>query len=227
MISQASHTRSNLTRRSFLRLAGSAALVIGLGGIVHFGGRKDSPLRPPGAVSEESFLAVCLKCQKCSEVCPTGVITQGTLAENMLGIGTPKLDFRLAYCTFCLKCAQACPSGALNATLAQKALLGIAEIDTSHCIAWNWGGCTRCYQVCPKNAIALDSSQRPIVDSTICTGCGQCEFECPGSSLRSGVEAGFKGITVAPLKIERARLARNSPYISEEGNHKNQRQDMG
>ncbi len=206
---------SNLTRRDFFGLLGSAALFLGLGGLVRFAGRNERPVRPPGAMAEEEFLARCLRCQRCTEVCPTGVIIQGIVAESVLGLGTPRLSFRQGYCTLCWKCAQVCPTGALDYERAQKIPLGIARIDTANCIAWNLDGCTECYQICPKSAIALDSHQRPVVDPGRCTGCGQCEYECPSSYLRSGRETGGKGIAVVSLPSQAARPALGTLLVPE------------
>ncbi len=193
-----------LTRRMFLALVGNAAVVVGLGGLVRGAGTSTAFVRPPGALAEPDFLAACIKCQQCAEVCPTGIVTQIILAEDVLGFGTPRLSFRQGYCTLCMKCAQACPTGALHANPAQRGVVGVAEISTANCVAWNWGGCTKCQQVCPENAMSLDESQRPNVDPTRCTGCGQCEFECPSSALRSGIEASGKGIRVIPLARQSA-----------------------
>jgi ferredoxin-type protein NapG len=217
---------SGLTRRMFIGLVGNAALLVGLGGLVRVFGGKETFLRPPGAVAEQDFLAACVKCQTCAEVCPTGVITQGILAQNLLGIGTPRLNFGLGYCTLCLKCIQACPTGALHAEPGQKVVIGVAEINPSNCIAWNWGGCTKCHQVCPNSAITLDSTDRPVVDPIRCTGCGQCEYECPSSSLRSGTETGGKGIRVIPLDTERPRLARRLVFPFKGTSSRSQRQGI-
>ncbi len=197
-------------------LIGSAGLMIGLGGAIRVLGRNERVIRPPGAVAEDDFLAACIKCQRCAETCPTSVITQGILAENLIGFGTPRLSFGQGYCTFCMKCAEACPTGALARQPIQPVVVGLAEISTTHCIAWNWGGCTKCYQACPQHAVALDSGERPVVDVTRCNGCGQCEFECPSSSLRSGTEAGGKGIRVVPLATERMRLSRLFSSLSDD-----------
>ncbi len=202
----------NFTRREFIGLAGNAAVIVGIGGLIRFFGSANPPLRPPGAVTEQDFLAVCLRCERCSEVCPTEVIVQEVIGENLLGFGTPQLAFRMGYCTFCLKCVQSCPTGALAVAPGEQVVLGVAQINTTNCIAWTWGGCTKCQQVCPKGAITLDQAERPVVDPAPCNGCGRCEYECPSSSLRSGSGAGGQGIKVVPLGRERARAAVRGAY---------------
>lgn len=188
-----------ISRGTFLRLAGQAALMIGLGGLIRIFTSNERVVRPPGAIAERDFLAVCVKCQRCSEICPTGVVTQLILEDDILGFGTPRLDFGLGYCTLCMLCVQVCPSGALHAEAQNTVIAGIAEINPANCIAWSWGGCTVCHQVCPSEAISLKQEGLPVVESSQCTGCGKCENACPSSSLRSGSKKGSKSIVVIPL----------------------------
>jgi ferredoxin-type protein NapG len=187
------------TRRAFLGLAGKAAIVVGLvglGGFIRFLGTRDRFIRPPGAVTEEKFLSLCIKCQKCQEVCPTGTITPVLLAEGVASAGTPKLDFRLGYCNLCMKCIEICPTGALQPAKKEEVRLGLAQVDKERCIAFTWRGCIKCYKECPYKAITLDSNQRPVVDASRCNGCGLCEYICPSSSLRTYTGASGKGIVV-------------------------------
>lgn len=196
---------SPLTRRALLGLVGKAAIVVGLVGLgfIRFLGRNDRFIRPPGALPEEGFLSLCIKCQKCQEVCPTGTITPVLVTEDVASVGTPKLDFRLGYCNLCMRCIEVCPTGALQLTKKEAVRLGIAQVDKERCVAWTGGGCTKCYAECPVEAIALDSNQRPIVDASRCNGCGLCEYICPSASLRA--YTGGKGIVVVGIGMERTR----------------------
>lgn len=190
---------SPLTRRALLELIGKTSTVVSLGGFLRLFGRKERFLRPPGAPTEGEFLSLCIKCQKCQEVCPTGTITPVLLAESAASVGTPKLSFRLGYCNLCVRCIEVCPTGALRPPGQEAIKLGVAEVDRERCVAWTWAGCTQCQQVCPLDAIVLDHSQRPTVDASKCNGCGLCEYICPSSALRSHTSAGGQGIVVVPL----------------------------
>jgi ferredoxin-type protein NapG len=190
---------SGLTRRAFLGLVGKAAIVVGLvglGGFIRFLSLKDRFIRPPGTVPEGEFLSLCIKCQKCQEVCPTGTITPVLLAEGVASVGTPKLDFRQGYCNLCMRCIEICPTGALQPTKEEEVRLGIAQVDRERCVAFTWRGCIKCYKECPYKAITLDSNQRPVVGASRCNGCGLCEYICPSSSLRTYTGSSGKGIVV-------------------------------
>ena len=190
-----------LNRRAFLQWSGLAALTLGLGGLARWAMREEIFLRPPGARPEVEFLARCLKCQRCIEVCPHNTLAPVLVSESPTEWGTPRLNFRAGYCDLCGQCTTACPSGALLPFDTHTVRLGRAEIRPDQCIAWNWGGCTVCFRQCPLHAVTLDDRQRPIVQADRCNGCGLCENICPSASLRSftGERGRTKGIVVVAL----------------------------
>jgi ferredoxin-type protein NapG len=102
---------SLVARRAFIGLVGKGAMVVALGGLLRFLGRNDSFIRPPGALPEEEFLSLCLRCDKCREACPWGLITPVSLAESVISAGTPRLRWN---CPHCMRCGPACPTGALR-----------------------------------------------------------------------------------------------------------------
>ena len=65
---------NNPTRRTFV-IGGAtllASAIVGAG-VRPFVAEADV-LRPPGAVPESEFMARCIKCARCIDVCPTDVL---------------------------------------------------------------------------------------------------------------------------------------------------------
>ena len=111
-------------------MAGSA---IGFGAVSVPLLRKDRLLlRPPGALEEDIFLASCIKCGQCLQVCPPQVIKLAGISQGF-GIGTPYIVPREGACILCsgLPCVLACPTGALahELSLGKDAEMGLAVIS--------------------------------------------------------------------------------------------------
>jgi ferredoxin-type protein NapG len=102
------HARAD--RRDFVRLAGKGGLVVALGGLVRILEPRRQFIRPPGALPEEDFLALCTRCGKCIEACRT-VIHPVLITESILAAGTPRL---YGSCPQCGRCQWVCPTGALG-----------------------------------------------------------------------------------------------------------------
>jgi len=105
-------------RRRFLRTAVLAAVALGVP-LLGFtpAARGWTPLlRPPGALDEHDFLASCIKCGQCVQVCPVAAIKLGDI-DHGFGIGVPYIDSRSQACDFscdAVQCILACPTGALS-----------------------------------------------------------------------------------------------------------------
>jgi ferredoxin-type protein NapG len=128
-------SKTPISRRKFLK---TSTLVVA-GSAIAYGAvsvpllRKDRLLlRPPGALDEDIFLASCIKCGQCLQVCPPQYkklagITQG------IWIGTPSIIPREGGCILCsgLPCVLACPTGALahELSLGKDAEMGLAVIS--------------------------------------------------------------------------------------------------
>jgi ferredoxin-type protein NapG len=122
-------------RREFLR---SVALTGGLLGLSLLGyipvvSGKAPRLRPPGALAEAKFLASCIKCGQCVQVCPVEAIRLADLGDGF-GVGTPHLDARDQACDFScdgLQCVLACPTGALTHEInyPHETRMGFARLD--------------------------------------------------------------------------------------------------
>ena len=88
-------------RRKFIRTLVMGAGLIGtsLLGFIPVLGRWKERVRPPGALKEQPFLASCIKCGQCVQVCPVNAIKLAELDEGF-GIGSPYIDTREQACDF-------------------------------------------------------------------------------------------------------------------------------
>lgn len=122
-------------RRRFLRsvLLGGTVVAASLAGWLPLLRAHELRLRPPGAIDEDEFLASCIKCGQCVQVCPVKAIVLGDI-EDGFGMGTPHIDARAQACDFscdAVQCILACPTGALTHTLSKKeeVRMGVARLD--------------------------------------------------------------------------------------------------
>ena len=123
--------RPGLSRRQRARrrlvlsiLAGASVSALGLAGyypiVSH--ATADKRLRPPGAIDEREFLAACIKCGQCVQVCPVEAIVLADFSDG-IGNGAPYLIARDQACDFscdAVQCVLACPTGALSHEIDKK-----------------------------------------------------------------------------------------------------------
>ncbi|MFC1672575.1 4Fe-4S dicluster domain-containing protein [Pseudomonadota bacterium] len=121
-------------RRKVLRSFGAGVGVIGAALLGFFPVLKEwmERLRPPGAIDEAAFLAACIKCGQCVQVCPVVAIKLGDLDEGF-GVGVPYIDARTQACDFscdAVQCVLACPTGALShdTDVKEEVRMGLAEL---------------------------------------------------------------------------------------------------
>lgn len=187
--------RTPLTRRGFIAGAAGGVALVALGAVKL---APNTPLvRPPGADGGDGFFGTCIRCAKCMEVCPNGVIVPAHIEDGIVSVRTPRLNFsiaearlggKLGWCDHCeqeadgtARCVEVCPSGALSEAFDKPFAdmrLGVAVIERDWCLAWLLKGCAICKNACPRDAIVFDEHNRPIVVEDACNGCGACEQAC-------------------------------------------------
>ena len=129
-------------RREFVKYSTLGILGLVLGGGMIFSPyalQAENRLRPPGAVGEKEFLALCIKCGQCLQVCPYHSIELADIGTGH-GVGTPYIDANVRGCWACeaVPCVLACPSGALDHATekAEDIKMGIAVLQfPDTCIA--------------------------------------------------------------------------------------------
>ncbi|MCF6157434.1 MAG: 4Fe-4S dicluster domain-containing protein [wastewater metagenome] len=212
----------DLSKRAFILtgLAGAVAVpLLKLDYRKHVNKGRVSVIRPPGAVDEEGFLDLCVRCGECMRVCKTNGLHPALLEAGIGGVWTPKLIPRIGYCDYgCVLCTRVCPSGALKRlSLEEKreTALGKARIDHNRCIPWvgyarlpelekQWQdfNCGVCEEVCPVPTKAIHFNtytdahgreiRRPFVREDVCIGCGFCEKVCPVLGMSAIVVEGIQ-----------------------------------
>ena len=153
----------------------------------------DAPLRPPGAIKEDKFTGLCLRCGNCIRICPSKIIHPDTGQFGVLGFLSPVVRYETDYCNEeCNACTTACTSGALqslNLEQKNKYVIGKASVDTALCL-WGFTDCNNCIHACPYEAIEVRWYEEayesfPGVDPSKCNGCGACEAVCPTGDLKA------------------------------------------
>lgn len=198
---------AGMTRRTLCTGVVGIAALLGLGAVNL--APKEDLVRPPGGQDEERVIGACVRCERCVESCPRGVIAPAHIEDGVLAMRTPVMDFADDRCDFCVEenggvplCVESCPTRALELPVGvdpQSCVLGVAKIRTEWCLAYSAAGCRFCYDACPYEAIRLDDDLRPHIIEEKCNGCGACEAVCV--SLKNGSisrGANERAVTVKP-----------------------------
>ncbi|NOH99235.1 ferredoxin-type protein NapF [Vibrio sp. 99-70-13A1] len=124
--------------------------------------------RPPKAVDEILFERLCDGCGLCEAACPNSVIEMAK--------GTALLNLDYNSCSFCEQCSQACPAGALHQSITPFIDLVPRFMDS--CNNYMQIDCQACVSSCPVGAIQIEQGELPLVDDSLCNGCGLCRSAC-------------------------------------------------
>lgn len=144
-------------------------------------------LRPPGALKDdEAFIASCIGCGLCGEICPPRCI-KFHQRDGGAQVSTPYINPEEKACILCNKCMEVCPTDSLTLIERHEIDMGIAQIDRSACYPWvDRGICGACVAICPIGEKGIKFKQwnqyRPMVQKG-CVGCGLCVEICPHPSL--------------------------------------------
>jgi len=154
-------------------------------------------LRPPGALNDDdAFIAACIGCGLCGEVCPPRCI-KFHRRDGGAQANTPFINPEEKACILCNKCMEVCPTEALTRAPRNEIDMGIAQIDRSACYPWvDQGVCGACVNICPIGGKAIDfkmwNQYRPFIKQG-CVGCGVCVEVCPHPSLPIWIVERSKG----------------------------------
>ena len=152
-------------------------------------------LRPPGALDEEAFAAVCEHGMACQQACPYDAILPLGPAYGDAD-GTPAVLPRGDPCRMCedLPCAVACPTGALKPIPISRVRMGTARLLADQCWSVQGQACDLCVPQCPQGEAALRWNGRyPEVTETNCTGCGMCVHVCPATPAALEIVPAMEG----------------------------------
>jgi ferredoxin-type protein NapF len=198
LMASASSQKFRAARRAFFAGAGGSLLALWARRVGAARYRtSDTLLRPPGAVPEDRFAGLCIRCNNCVHACPTKIIHPDTGHEGGLaGFGAPIIRFDRDY-QYCLEtcnaCTQVCPTGALAALTVEqknKYVIGEALVDNNVCLVpLGKKECDACERACPYDAVKItwDEAQYiayPVVNDK-CIGCGACEVVCPTTPVKA------------------------------------------
>ena len=195
----------DLSRRTLLGVAAGAAAGWTLR---RTSARPPLPIRPPGALPEDTFAGQCARCGACIRACPQGILRPDFGAAGWTGLLAPAIDYSRAHCfEFCNACSQVCPTGAIRRLPlpAKRSLaIGLAHVDRSQCIAWrDREYCMVCHEYCPYLAIEIverDGVNCPVVLADRCRGCGACQVNCPALPTKAIVVRGTPQRPLPPME---------------------------
>jgi ferredoxin len=226
---------TSISRRSFLLAGGTglaaAAVVIPAVALVpgdtakatvSLNGVPRMWASPPGSGSLERYSRLCISCGLCARACPSGVLRQSTAFWKFPSVLVPYMDYERAFCQFeCVACGEVCPTGAIKqlpVTLKTVVAVAKSKLDLPKCIVVEKGTrCGACAEHCPSGALGMEKvpgavHPGPVLDDTLCIGCGACETVCPSEPVKALVVSGLRiHETARVLPVRPGSGAQSSP----------------
>ena len=135
------------TRKGFLQALAAGALLpmaVWLLSLWPRAKRTRRVLRPPGALAEPDFLAACIRCGQCANVCPNQCITFAGMEEGLAGLAAPVITARAQACILCMACTEVCPTGALQPMPMEQVRMGTAVVSEAVCYSYAGRTCGGC-----------------------------------------------------------------------------------
>jgi ferredoxin len=179
-------------------------------------GESSRAICPPGSKSVDQFLDRCTACHLCISACPTHVLQPAFLEYGIVGLLKPRLDYRSAYCLFeCTRCSEICPDDAidlLDFAKKQVTQIGVADFYQARCVVeLNGTDCAACSEHCPTKAVTTkpfrENLRLPVLNQSLCVGCGACEYACPVKPKKAILVTGRKHHAIAEKLVEKKATA--------------------
>ena len=156
---------------------------------------KQSFLRPPRALEEERFLAACIKCGQCVQVCPYHSLSLLDI-DTLNSVGTPYVEAEKRGCYLCdlFPCVLACPTGSLSHDTSEPrdVRMGMAYIkNIDDCLAFLDKNVDReSAQEILTHSNRNDREDRVLkeVESYIGKKCSICADMCPYPNKEEAIE---------------------------------------
>lgn len=139
------------------------------------------PLFPPGHRDQTHFLTHCTGCGECVALCPHNSIELKIVEGQKVATINP---YNIP-CMLCkeVACTHGCPTEALTPITDRFEIkIGFAAASF-RCLNQQKGEkvCDLCQQYCPfqEACITFNPFHMPVINRTLCTGCGICAAICP------------------------------------------------
>ncbi|MDR0500461.1 MAG: 4Fe-4S dicluster domain-containing protein [Coriobacteriales bacterium] len=174
-----------ISRRGLVSGAIGAGVLLAAGGTIKAVAGDMLPVRPPGSLSEEHFIAACIRCNRCRGACPRAAIVNCDFEDGIINIRTPRLNFhtkaRDAYKRASGMKQEEVLDNPYSALLAAD---GVGFCDF----------CMLCAQSCPTGALSSfdpdkDWIGEAVIDPTFCiafgkaAACRKCADYCPFAAI--------------------------------------------